>query len=177
MYDQELEKAMLFYLIFEQEEYLLDENDFVSERNKKIIKAINELKAEKKEITLLTIKSKIRANQTQVLSYLASLGDYVRISSAETVYDDLMELSKKRKLLKIMQEKAVEIAECENIDILAQEIIKQINQIEQINEKEKTFVEQIADTVEQLEKNSKEKKDYSLYTRIRRFGQYYMWIT
>ena len=47
MYDEEIEKAMLYYLIFEQEEYLLDEEDFTSERNKKIIKAINELKAEK----------------------------------------------------------------------------------------------------------------------------------
>lgn len=58
MYDDELEKAMLYYLIFEQEEYILDENDFVSERNKKIIKAINELKAEKKRN--ITIDHKIK---------------------------------------------------------------------------------------------------------------------
>ena len=166
MYDEELEKAMLFYLIFEQEDYLLDENDFVSERNKKIIKAINELKAEKKEISLLTVKSKIKANQSQVISYLASLGDYIRVSSAETVYNELMKLSKKRKLFKIIQEKTIEIAECENIDILAQELIKQVNQIEKINEKEKTFVEQITDTVELLEKNTREQKDYSLYTGL-----------
>ena len=59
MYDEELEKAMLFYLIFENEEYLLDENDFVNDRNQKIIKAINELKAEKKDISVLSVKSKI----------------------------------------------------------------------------------------------------------------------
>lgn len=166
MYDEELEKAMLFYLIFEQEEYLLDENDFACERNQKIIKAINELKAEKKEISVLTIKSKIRANQTQVLAYLSSLGDYVRTSSSESIYNSLIELSKKRKLLKIMQEKTAEILECENIDILTQDLVKQINQIEQINEKEKTFLEQVIDAVEQIEKNTREKADYSLYTGI-----------
>ncbi len=166
MYDDELEKAMLYYLIFEQEEYILDENDFVSERNKKIIKAINELKAEKKEISLLTIKSKIKGNKNQVLEYLASLGDYVRISSSEKIYNNLIQLSKKRKLLRILQNRTMEIAESENIDILAQEIIKQINEIEKINEHEQTFTEQIASTLEELEKNTREQKDYSLYTGL-----------
>lgn len=166
MYDDELEKAMLYYLIFEQEEYILDENDFVSERNKKIIKAINELKAEKKEISLLTVKSKIKGNKSQILEYLASLGDYVRVSSSENVYNNLIQLSKKRKLLRILQNRTMEIAESENIDILSQEIIKQINEIEKINEHEQTFTEQITSTLEELEKNTREQKDYSLYTGL-----------
>lgn len=166
MYDEELEKAMLYYIIFEKEEYLLDENDFVGDRNKKIIKAINELKAEEKETSILTIQSKIKGNRKQVLGYLSSLGEYIRVSSSENVYNQLIELSKKRKLFKIMQEKIEEIIESENIDILAQETIKQINQVEQINKKEKTFVEQIVDTVKQIEKNTTEKADYSLYTGI-----------
>ena len=62
MCDEELEKVMLYYLIFEQEEYVLDEEDFTAERNKKLIKAINELKAEKKEISMISVKSKIREN-------------------------------------------------------------------------------------------------------------------
>lgn len=36
MYDEELERAMLYYLIFEQEQYSLSEEDFVNERNKKL---------------------------------------------------------------------------------------------------------------------------------------------
>lgn len=168
MYDEELEKAMLFYLIFDQEEYILDENDFVSERNKKIIKAINELKAEKKEVSMISVKEKIKANPSQVITYLASLGDYIRTTTPDAIYDRLIELSKKRKLLKLMQEKTLDIADSENIDILAQDLIKQINQIDQINEKEKTFLQQVVDTVEQIEKNTKEQTDYSLYTRTRR---------
>ena len=61
MWDEEIEKAMLYYIIFEKEDYLLDEEDFVNERNKKIIKAINELKAEKQEVLMMSIKSKIKA--------------------------------------------------------------------------------------------------------------------
>ena len=166
MYDEELEKAMLFYLIFENEEYLLDENDFVNDRNQKIIKAINELKAEKKDISMLSVKSKIKANAKQVLEYISSLGDYVRTSSSEDVYNQLIELSKKRKIFKILQEKTMDIADTESIDALAQDIIKQINSIEQINEKEKTFLEQVVNTATKMEEDSKNGTDYSLYTGI-----------
>lgn len=167
MYDEEIEKTMLYYLIFEQEEYLLDEEDFTSERNKKIIKAINELKAEKHEVSMLSIKSKIKANKKQVLDYIVSLSEYVRTTNPDTVYNILIELSKKRKILKLLQEKIIEIANSENVDILAEETIKQINSIERVNEKEKTFLEQVIETTEKIEKNVSEGQDYSLYTGIR----------
>ena len=166
MWDEELEKAMLYYLIFEHEDYLLDENDFVSERNQKIIRAINELKTENKEISILSIQSKIKANQKQVLEYLSNLADYVILTSADSVYNDLIELSKKRKMFKLLQEKLTEISDCENIDILAQEVVKQINQIEQINEKEKTFMQQVIEVVTKMEEDNKRGIDYSLYTGL-----------
>lgn len=166
MYDEELERAMLYYVIFEQEQYALDETDFINERNKKIIKAINELRAEKKEISILSIKSKIKANGSQVLEYISSLGDFVRTSSAENVYSELISLSKKRKIFDLLQSKASEIADAENIDVLAENIIKQINSIEQLNEKEQTFSEQVLNTVSALEDNYNNKNDYSLYTGL-----------
>ncbi len=167
MYDEELEKAMLYYLIFEQEEYLLDEEDFTSDRNKKIIKAINQLKAEKQEISMLNIKSKIKANGKQVMDYIVSLGEYIQTTNADTIYNNLINLSKKRKIFKLLQEKMIDIAECENIDIFAEETIKEINKIEQVNEKEKTFLEQVVETTDKIEKSVLEGQDYSLYTGIR----------
>lgn len=166
MYDEELERAMLYYVIFEQEQYALDETDFINERNKKIIKAINELRAEKKEISMLSIKSKIKANGSQVLEYISSLGDFVRTSSAENVYSELISLSKKRKIFDLLQSKVSEIADAENIDVLAENIIKQINSIEQLNEKEQTFSEQVLNTVSALEDNYNNKNDYSMYTGL-----------
>ena len=166
MYDEELERAMLYYVIFEQEQYALDETDFINERNKKIIKAINELRAEKKEISMLSIKSKIKANGSQVLEYISLLGDFVRTSSAENVYSELISLSKKRKIFDLLQSKVNEIADAENIDVLAENIIKQINSIERLNEKEQTFSEQVLNTVSALEENYNNKNDYSLYTGL-----------
>ena len=166
MWDEELEKAMLYYLIFEHEDYLLDENDFVSERNQKIIRAINELKAENKEISILSIQAKIKANQKQVLEYLSNLADYVILTSVDSIYNDLIELSKKRKMFRLLQEKLTEISDCESVDILAQEVVKQINQIEQINEKEKTFMQQVIEVVTKMEEDSKKGIDYSLYTGL-----------
>lgn len=166
MYDEELERAMLYYLIFEQEQYSLSEEDFVNERNKKIIRAINELKAENKEISMLTIKSKIKANGKQVLDYIISLGDFIRTSSAENVYNSLMELSKKRKLLSVLQTKLQEVLECESVNILAEDIKTQINNIVQVNEKTETFVQKVVNTLGAIESNYNNRNDYSLYTGI-----------
>lgn len=166
MYDEELERVMLYYLIFEQEQYSLSEEDFVNERNRKIICAINDLKAENKEISMLTIKSKIRANGKQVLDYMTSLGDFVRTSSAENVYNSLMELSKKRKLFSVLQTKLQEVLDCESVDILAEDIKKQINNIVQVNEKTETFVQKVVNTLGAIESNYNNRNDYSLYTGI-----------
>lgn len=166
MWDEEIEKAMLYYIIFEKEDYLLDEEDFVNERNKKIIKAINELKAEKQEISMMSIKSKIKANGKQVLDYLAMLGDYIRTTNADDIYTRLIELSKKRKLLRLLETEKENVTDCESVDILAEKIIKEINRIEQINEKEKTFLQQVVDVMGQIEENTLKGTDYSLYTGI-----------
>lgn len=166
MYDEDIERAMLFYLIFEQEEYILDENDFVNYRNKRIIKAINELKAEKKEVSMLNIKTKIKANPQQVLEYIANLGEYVRTTNAEKIYNELIELSKKRKLFHLMQDRMTQLTECEDIDIFSQEIVKEINKLESVNEKEKTFLQQVVDVTIKMENDNKKGIDYSLYTGL-----------
>lgn len=166
MNDEELEKAMLYYLIYEQEDYVLDETDFAFEKNKKIIKAINELKAEKKEISIISLQSRISANNKQVIEYLTSLSEYVYATTADYIYNQVIELSKKRKLMELLQKSITELMEVENIDIFMQDKIKQINKIAEINEKEQTFVEQVVETSTEIEKNTLQKPDYTLYTGI-----------
>lgn len=166
MSDEELEKAMLYYLIYEQEDYVLDETDFAYERNKRIIKAINELKAEKKEISIISLQSRINANNKQVIEYLTSLSEYVYATTADYIYNQVIELSKKRKLMALLQKSITELMEAENIDIFMQDKIKQINKIAEINEKEQTFVEQVVETSTEIEKNTLQKPDYTLYTGI-----------
>lgn len=166
MSDEELEKAMLYYLIYEQEDYVLDETDFAFERNKRIIKSINELKAEKKEISIISLQSRISANNKQVIEYLTSLNEYVYATTADYIYNQIIELSKKRKLMELLQKSITELMEAENIDIFMQDKIKQINKIAEINEKEQTFVEQVVETSTEIEKNTLQKPDYTLYTGI-----------
>lgn len=166
MYDEELERAMLHYLIFEQEDYLLNESDFVYERNKKIMKAINELKAEKQEVTMFAVRDRIKANKNQVLDYLANLSDFISFVSAEETYNRIIEMSKKRQILCLIQEGLQDVESAENIDNYSQELVKKINEICSRNEKEKTFVEQVVETAKIIEDTNKKKIDYSLYTGI-----------
>ena len=164
MYDEELEKVMLYYLIFEKEDYLLDEADFVNDRNKKVIRAINELKVNKQEISMLAVQSKIKANSSQVLSYLSTLCDYAIGTDPQKCYEQLTKLSRKRKIQSLVNEVLKKINEGEDIDILSQQLIKKINDLESTEEKEKTFIEQVAETNKVIEDNYTNKKDYSLYT-------------
>ena len=164
MFDEELEQVMLYYLIFEETQYILDEDDFVNTSNKKIIKAINELRNEKQEISMLSVKSKIKADSSQVLKYLSSLSDYSFGTNPDDVYNKIIALSKQRKLFDLLKQYVEEIKETEDINTFSEKIIKDINKVQAVNEKEKTFVEQVAETVEGIEKITAQDTDYSLYT-------------
>ena len=165
MYDEEIEKAILYYMIFENEDFAICEDDFMFDRNKKIAKAILELKKEKRDISMLSVKSKIKANQEQVLEYLSSLADNIYGSNPEQLYKDLINLTQKRKLFDLAHEMIKKI-ETEDIENYSQEIIKNINTISNRNEKETNLSTQMLDAMEQIENSWKNKNDTTLYTGI-----------
>lgn len=167
MFDEELEKVMLYYLIFEEAQYLLDEDDFVNASNKKIIKAINELRAEKQEISMIGVKSKIKADSSQVLKYLSSLSQYSFGTNPDDVYNRLVSLSKQRKVFDLLKKYVEEVKETEDINTFSEKIIKDINKVQAVNEKEKTFAEQVAEAAHLIEEKVGEQEDYSLYTGMR----------
>lgn len=164
MYDDMIEKAMLYHVIFEKEIYLLDENDFQDVKNKEIIKAINKIKSKNEEVSMLSIKAEINNSSYDVMSYLATLIDYSYATSGDAVYKRLINMSQKRKMLNLLQEAIIQTKEAEEIDIVSQKTIHSMNEILNINEKEKTFLEQVVETTEKIEKNTTSKTDYSLYT-------------
>jgi len=165
MYDEEIEKAVLYYIIFENADYLIQEDDFMCDRNKKIAKAIIELKKEKKDVSMLSVKSKIKANQSQVLQYISSIGNNIYGANADELYNKLMQLSQKRKMFNLAHKILQEI-ETENIDIYSQKIIKEINEMTKQSEKDISLSDQITNTLTQIENNWKNRNDYSLYTGI-----------
>ena len=70
MYDEEIEKTVLYFLIFQKEELSLKETDFFMIRNKQIYNAIEELKGKKEEVNILSIKEQIKRKDVDILKYL-----------------------------------------------------------------------------------------------------------
>ena len=165
MYDEEVEKAVLYYIIFQNADYQIDESDFVNGRNIRIAKAIIQLRKEKKEISMLNVQSLIKANQAEVLRYISELGNNVYGTNEDNTYMKLIRLSEKRKLFNLLQKAIGEIQD-EEADIYSQKLIKQLNEITQREEKEKTFTEKIAEATIDLEKKYNNQSDYSLYTGL-----------
>lgn len=163
MQDEEIEKAMLYYLIFENYECELIDADFTTRLNKKIFKAIQSLKRAKEEITMLTVKNKL-TDEKNILSYLATLSENIYSTTAESVYKKLMQLTKKRQMQTLLNESVTKIKDAENIDIEIEKVIKELNKIEDREIKEESLKAQIIDTLDMIEKNIKNKNDYSLYT-------------
>lgn len=164
MYDDEIEKAVLFHIIFNQEQFELTENDFVNVKHKQIINAINELKMKKEEISILTIKNKINSSSKEIIPYLAKIGDYVIGTNAQTLYKILKEYTKKRQIVKLAQEIQSSILDEEDIDIYIEQLISTIQKIEFQTQKDESFNNQVYKTIENIEKNMTKKEDYSLYT-------------
>lgn len=164
MYDEEIEKAILFYIIFEKEVFNLTEKDFINKGNKKIINAINELKIKKEDISMLTIKNKINSKSNKILTYISSLGEYIYKTNPDVAYKILKEKTKKREVLELAKKIQREIIEVENIDIYIEKLISALQKIELQTEKEEKFVQLIAKTAEQIEKNINKKEDFSFHT-------------
>lgn len=164
MIDEEIEEAVLYYIIFENEELNVSEIDFTNIENKKVIRAINELKARKEEISMLTVKNKIDPANNKILEYISNLGKYVYKTNPNTAYKILKENTKKRELFRLSKEIQREIKEVEDIDIYIEKVISELQKIELQTEKEETFAELVSKTAKRIEENINKKKDYDFYT-------------
>ena len=163
MYNEEVEKAMLYFMIFEKAEFELSENDFINTINKKIINAINKLKISKQKISILSISEQIK-DEKNILEYLSNLDTYTIGSTAENIYEKLKELTKKRETFLLAKEITKEAKETENIDLLIEKAISKLQKIEMQTEKQENFVSLIARTTDLIEKNINKKDDLSYYT-------------
>jgi len=87
MIDEEIEKAVLYYIILNDEQFELTERDFSSKLNKEIIKAINKLKFKKEEVTLLAINNILKTGNSKTLEYICDLGQYTYKTNPKKAYE------------------------------------------------------------------------------------------
>ena len=161
MYDEEVERAILFYIIFEQREFEFTEADFAIPMHKKLINAINKLKLEKKEISMITINEKL---EEDAIKYMAYLNTYIAGTDADALYESLKEYTKKRQIYFMANKIINEIKSVENVDIYIEKLIAHLQKIEFQTNKEESFVSQVVETAQTIEKNMRKKEDLSLYT-------------
>lgn len=162
MYDEEIEKAMLYYVIFQEELFELTEADFVNSTNQKIIQAINTLKSKKIEVSMLTINNELQDNS--ILAYLAYLGDYTSRTSPETTYKILKDYTKQRQVFNLTKQVQMEVRNTENIDAFIEQTISKLQKIQMQTQEEENFMMQVVTAAELIEKNTLKQEDYSLYT-------------
>ena len=168
MYDEDIEKTVLYYLIFENEQINVDEEDFFLQKHKQIVKAIQELKNKKEEINSLSIKNAIRGKETEIFKYISIIAESRFGSSINYAYRELKRLSKKRKLLNLSKEIEQNIKEESEVEIYIEKKIKELNEINQEGVKEKTFLDIVCETSEIIDKKilQGEKYDYKYFTGI-----------
>ena len=163
MFDEEIEKAVLFYMIFGEESCELTEQDFVIPTHQNIIKAYNSLKARKEEISILTINNELD-NSNKMLEYISNLGNYIAQTSFRTAFQILKRYSKQRQVFNLSKDIQMQVRSEEDIDIFIEKQISTLQKIELQTQKEDTFMSQINDALFDIEKNLNKKQDYSLYT-------------
>ncbi|MCI8411023.1 MAG: AAA family ATPase [Clostridia bacterium] len=164
MNDEEIEKAVLYHIIFEKQECNLLEKDFVNLKHQKIIKAINILKNKKEEVSILTIKNAMEDKSKDILEYLSNLGKYIYNTSFETSYYILKKYTKKREIFELSRKIQTEIISEENVDIYTEKVISKFQKIECQTEKEDEFIDQVSNALQNIEKKINTKEDLSLYT-------------
>lgn len=168
MYDEEIEKTVLYYLIFENEQINVNEDDFFFQKHKQIIKAIQKLKNKKEEINILSVKNEIKGKDTEILKYISIIAESRFGSSIEYAYKELKRLSKKRKLLALSKEIQKDIEEETEPEIYIEKKIKELTEINQEGEKEKTFLDIVCETSDIIEKKRLQgtEYDYKYFTGI-----------
>lgn len=168
MYDEEIEKTVLYYLIFEKEEIDVDEEDFFLKKHKQIIKSINNLKSKKEEVNIISIKNNIKGKDTEILIYISIIAESKFGSSIDYAYKELKRLSKKRKLLELSNKLKNEIEDETEIEIYIEKLIKELSEINQQGQKEKTFLDMVCETSDIIEKKRIQGTgyDYKYFTGI-----------
>lgn len=166
----ELEKVVLCGIIYLEELAEINENDFSIEINKKICKAINDIKQEKQELNIINVANRMKnENRVELLDYLSDIAvDYKinSITSFNYAYQELKKYASKKAIFQIMQEGIKSLDNIDNIDTLAQDIITKLIKIQSKEEPENQLEEQLFEAIGDIEKRILNKDNSKYFTPI-----------
>lgn len=165
LYDAEVEKAVLYAIIFEEAELNIQEKDFVDIKNKEIAKAILNLRKRKETVSLLAVQEVVNGDKSKILNYISHLGDNVFGITGEQSFKKLKEYTKKRELKQEAEKIIKEVETTEDIDSYTEKEIKELKEIskEGVSEKE-DLLTKVAKTTVLIQEAYEQKTDYNLYT-------------
>lgn len=167
MNDDEVEKVILYYMIFENEQCDLTEKDFFNPVHKQIISALNIIRQKKEDISLIAIKNYMKSDDPNLLTYLSNLGEYIYNMSFEKAYETLKNYTKKRQVSQVGQVigETIKDNNVAEVDGFIEKLIAKLQQIQSQTERDESFAIQLSNTLDMIEKKMKQKeKDYSLFT-------------
>ena len=165
LYDAEVEKAVLYAIIFEESELNIQEKDFVDIKNKEIAKAILDLRKRKETVSLLAVQEVVNGDKSKILNYISHLGDNVFGITGEQSFKKLKEYTKRRELKQEAEKIIKEVETTEDIDSYTEKEIKELKEIskEGVSEKE-DLLTKVAKTTVLIQEAYEQKTDYSLFT-------------
>lgn len=166
MSDETIERIILYYLIFDNEELKLTEEDFAIEKHCKIYKAIKRLKADKQEINIISIKNLIDKNDLEILKYMSDLAEFKYGTSLEYAYKTLKELSKKRKMMDLARDIERYIENQFDVSSFIETQIKKMNEINNDIDREETIKDIVYETMTIIEKKYTKEYNENLFTGI-----------
>ena len=165
LYDAEVEKAVLYAIIFEESELNIQEKDFVYIKNKEIAKAILDLRKRKETVSLLAVQEVVNGDKSKILNYISHLGDNVLGITGEQSFKKLKENTKRSQLKQEAEKIIKEVETTEDIDSYTEKEIKELKEIskEGVSEKE-DLLTKVAKTTVLIQEAYEQKTDYSLFT-------------
>ena len=89
MNDDEIEKAILYYMIFEGCDLLIEPEDFANNKNRRIAKSIIKLQQKKEPISLITVQNEINGNKNGAIKYISDLSQNIYGTDVDTCYQKL----------------------------------------------------------------------------------------
>lgn len=167
MHDFEIEKELLYYIIFENFDCNITVDDFVSTQNQEIAEVIINLKTQKEPLEMSVIAHKCK-KPTEVLEYLSSIVDNLHVKNPINIYNEIVKMSENRATYRLMQ---MFQEQFKNGTANKNDFMLELEKIKDRTISGRTLKQQLVEAMKTLEETFEKRNDRSLYTGLHTLDQ------